>query len=405
MLLLVVLLPLLAACGADRTEVAEPDHDEEIDRLRALPYLDFSPEKAEGGSGVVDWDPERAFLGYSLYSVRNYCSAELIDMDGDVLRSWTIEPCDKWSNAELQPNGDLLVVGVDPIEVDTRAGHLGARYVARLDWDGNEVWKARLPAHHDVQPVPESDRLITLDWNYRRIPAINTEIDVRDNRLALLSKEGEVLESKSLYDLMSVGAPYNFRSVLAGEKGGEPELDIFHANSVEWFGYDDLIGSHPAYGPNNVLVSIRHQNAIAVIDWQREELVWSWGQDELAGPHDATFLPNGNIMVYDNGLGRGWSRILEVDPRTDEIVWRYQAPKKRRRFYSVARGSNQRLPNGNTLIAESDRGRAFEVTPEGETVWSWKIPHVNDQGHRATIVRIERYVRDENGHFVVPELP
>ena len=37
-------------------------------------------------------------------------------------------------------------------------------------------------------------------------------------------------------------------------------------------------------------------------------------------------------------------------------------------------GSAQRLPNGNTLIAESSFGRFFEVTTEGEIVWEYVNP-------------------------------
>jgi hypothetical protein len=37
-------------------------------------------------------------------------------------------------------------------------------------------------------------------------------------------------------------------------------------------------------------------------------------------------------------------------------------------------GSSQRLSNGNTLIIESNDGRAFEVTAEGEVVWEFYNP-------------------------------
>jgi hypothetical protein len=62
-----------------------------------------------------------------------------------------------------------------------------------------------------------------------------------------------------------------------------------------------------------------------------------------------------------------------MDPLTGEIVWQYQPPPPEV-FYSYTRGSSQRLGNGNTLICESDKGRAFEVTPEGEIVWIWLNP-------------------------------
>jgi len=38
-------------------------------------------------------------------------------------------------------------------------------------------------------------------------------------------------------------------------------------------------------------------------------------------------------------------------------------------------GAADRLPNGNTLITESDGGRAFEVTQQAEVVWEFYNPH------------------------------
>jgi len=68
---------------------------------------------------------------------------------------------------------------------------------------------------------------------------------------------------------------------------------------------------------------------------------------------------------------RDYSRIIEFDPVTLEIVWEYKDGK---RFYSYFISSAQRLPNGNTLICEGAKGRIFEVTREGEIVWEYISP-------------------------------
>ena len=120
----------------------------------------------------------------------------------------------------------------------------------------------------------------------------------------------------------------------------------------------------------------------------RARELWRVADDHLdEAQDDATILANGHILVFDNGLQRGWSRVLEVDPLTDRIVWEYGATD-RERFYSRGRGNAQRLPNGNTLIADSDNGRAFEVTHEGDLVWEFRNPFlVEKQGrnHRAPL--------------------
>src|SRR5262249_3482889 len=64
---------------------------------------------------------------------------------------------------------------------------------------------------------------------------------------------------------------------------------------------------------------------------------------------------------------------VEINPATNEIVWKYQ-DKPAWNFFSPRMGYAQRLPNGNTLITESSFGRFFEVTNEGEIVWEYVNP-------------------------------
>ena len=55
-------------------------------------------------------------------------------------------------------------------------------------------------------------------------------------------------------------------------------------------------------------------------------------------------------------------------------MWSYEGGL-RHPFYSETCGAAHRLPNGNTLITETDKGRAFEVTESGEIVWEYYSPH------------------------------
>jgi hypothetical protein len=166
-----------------------------------------------------------------------------------------------------------------------------------------------------------------------------------------------------------------------------PWIDLFHSNSLEWIRHEHLFSKDSLYGPDKILVSIRHQDRVVIYDWQEAEFTWSWGQGEISGPHDAHMLENGHILLFDNGLSRNWSRAVELDPLSRQIVWTYEG-SPRQSFYSASKGSVQRLPNGNTLLAESDRGRAIEVNPDGETVWEFICPYHVDKRKRASIVRM-----------------
>jgi Arylsulfotransferase (ASST) len=92
--------------------------------------------------------------------------------------------------------------------------------------------------------------------------------------------------------------------------------------------------------------------------------------------HAPVALDNGRILVFDNGNFRAGqhvvrSRVVEIDPATQTVVWSYTDPMASS-FYKPCMG--QRLPNRNTHITESATGRLFGVTPDGEVVWEFILP-------------------------------
>ncbi|GIS94317.1 MAG: hypothetical protein CM1200mP22_15540 [Dehalococcoidia bacterium] len=80
-------------------------------------------------------------------------------------------------------------------------------------------------------------------------------------------------------------------------------------------------------------------------------------------------------MLFDNGAhrrGMNFSRVIEVDPKANEIAWEYQGDPPLS-FYSYNISSAERQPNGNTLICEGAPGRVFEVTPSGDMSGSMSV--------------------------------
>ncbi len=391
---------LSAGCQQDREreppEAPAEVSEEERQRLLALPYAGFTEAATPGErSGTLRYDPARSYPGYNLYTSRNLRLAELIDAGGRVLRSWHRETSGAWLRSVLLPGGDLLVVGLHARIPErtpaTEAETAGARYLMRLSWHGEVLWKRDLPVHHDVAPAPEG-RLVTLTLNTRRAPRIHPTRPIIDNEIALLTADGEVLEKRSLFDVMRAKlAPVHDPP---GVVKTEP-IDFFHANAVRWLDDPALEARSPIYSTRNVLVTSRTLDSVLLFDWDSAKLVWAWGRGVLSGPHDARVLANGNVLVFDNGIKRSppWSRVLEVDPLTGRIAWQYVAPAPTD-FYSLSRGASQRLPGGSTLITDSDSGRAFEVTADGEIVWEYLSPHIDARGRRATLVRLYRYEED-----------
>lgn len=209
--------------------------------------------------------------------------------------------------------------------------------------------------------------------------------------MLVLSSEGQLLREYSLYDLLSSN-PDLYRLPRSTDHEGatlkDGSVDLLHANSCARMPHPSLQGRSELYGESCVLVCMRHQNLVAIVDLQRERLLWVWGPGRVQYPHEATWLENGNVLVFDNGTkSRGYSRIVEVDPATGEVVWEYRArpPKD---FFSAGRGTAQALSGGNVLVASSAQGRIFEVRRGGGVVW--RYVHRGEDGRRR-VIRAERY--------------
>ncbi len=393
----------LSACGETsesegratvdvREERPEPDATaaaEELEALRALGYAGYTESSTDEAGGVVSWDRERSYPGYNLFATRNSRKAELIDAEGAGIRSWSLAKEGHWERVRLLANGDVLVIGSDLDPPPGKRNNEAGRFLARLSWDNELRWLRHGSFHHDVAEAP-GERLLTLSFHYEIVPEIHPSVQTRLDSLTFVNAEGEVVEKVSLYDVLrDQGELFTVQNHKPVGKGDEAHVDLFHTNTVSFM--RAIEGrSHPMYAADHVLVTIRNQDAVVVINLATEELVWAFGPGEMVGPHDGRLLDNGHILVFDNGLGRNWSRVLEVDPLTGKIVWEMRAPEPSD-FYSPNRGGAQRLPNGNTLISSSVQAEAFEVTPDGETVWRFLNPTLNDDGERSTMNRTERH--------------
>ena len=171
-------------------------------------------------------------------------------------------------------------------------------------------------------------------------------------------------------------------------KGG----DWGHANSISVIPPNHH--TSPELRPGNIIVSQRSTNTIFIVDKQTGAIVWKVGpEDHLTfGQHAPYMIPQGlagegNILVFDNGSGTGYplrrfapgsSRVLEIDPVTQAIVWTYSASDSglsRFSFFANIVSNAERLPNGNTLICSGAKGRIFEIGPNGELIWEYMSPY------------------------------
>ena len=381
-LLVALLLWLLP--GLERSGAVDGIERETAQMLEALGYAEWTDGRGVDldTSGVVRFDPDRTAPGYNLFTSRARSPAILQGLDGETLHEWN-QPLwerGKWQHVELQPDGSLFLL-------------VKHEALVKFSWDSEVLWKFESAVHHDLDVAPDG-RVYVLDQESRRFSHKGESIPVNDNQIVVLSPEGEVLREISLYPLLADFVPperlrkmqeFNPKDAKV-EDSSFIDLEALHTNSVEVL-REDLGGVAPA---GSLLLSVRNLDLVVIIDAEGKEVLWSWGPGEIIRQHHATLLPNRNILLFDNRDGENWSRVLEIDPVTKQVVWEYRGTEAEP-FYSYSRGSSQKLANGNVLIAESNRGRAFEVTPAGEIVWEYRNPEVSlSKMKRGTFYRMTR---------------
>ena len=196
---------------------------------------------------------------------------------------------------------------------------------------------------------------------------------------------------------------------------------------------------------DQIMVTVRHFSEIWIIDHSASaeeaagsaggnagkggDLLYRWGNprahragtpadQRLFWPHNAHWIPEGapgagNVLIFNNGweypgFKREYTSIDEVAPPSDgynyrldagaaygpsESLWTYTSPE-RYSFYAYKESGAQRLPNGNTLIADGPAARIFEVTRDGKTVWDFTRAM---QDPFDTVYRAYRYAPDHPG--------
>jgi len=300
----------------------------------------------------------------------------LIDMDGKPLHEWTARTAVQYLT--LLPDGNLLYSTRDrsPIE------KTGLREV---DPAGNVVWSYHCRIDHDYRVLDSGNLPIHCVMD-KMAPAIGPELK-RCPYFIEVTRQKQVL-----WEWFGEQHFEDLRRCLGGERSeyvlerirADYPFDWAHNNTGQSLPDTAAAARDQRFAPGNILFSYRSLDTIGVIERATGEIVWAWGPGVLDGQHQPTLMPDGRILVFDNGTRRRWSRVLIVDPLAEEVVWEYRA-EPQEAFFSAYISGAQLLPNGNLLVCEGGAGHLFEVTPDKQVVWDYRSPHPSQHGiYRAT---------------------
>jgi len=344
--------------------------------------IDHCMPRPPAALGVTLHESARTRPGLTLCHSSGCRSAWLVDLAGNERHRWRLDRGPRWHEVQLLDSGRLLVVCSDKCYSPKAVSDHG---LVELDRDSNVVWESHARVHHDARRLANGNTLVVANAP-AQYPEIQSEPFIYDY-LQELDPEGNVVWTWHF-------APHQHQLHLPDDFAPPPGFgDWPHINTAQVLPDTPAAKRNDCFTAGNVLVSPRHLHRIFVVDRRTGDIVWQWGEGVILGPHQPTMLPTGNILLFDNGWGpplRGWSQVLEIEPATGEIVWRYRTDPPTD-FWSPVGSGAQRLPDGNTLVCAmnwNEPGRVFEVTPDGVIVWEYWNPE------ERSIYRAYRYAPD-----------
>lgn len=149
--------------------------------------------------------------------------------------------------------------------------------VFRIDKDSKLLWRYDIRTHHDVC-VHDNGDIYVMIREPKLIPSIHPILPVLDDGILILDANGK---PKSRFSLLNIlrKSPYRFllRSIAhLVPESRDGHLDMMHSNHVEVFdGKLERLG--PLYKQGNLLISMRNNHSIAILDGETHAILWLWG--------------------------------------------------------------------------------------------------------------------------------
>ena len=276
------------------------------------------------------------------------------DETGNIVWYYIIPPVIELDNIgspntiQQKPNGNLVYIGYKCCIIEiTPLGEMVDQITA-----GDA---AGIP-HHDFLILDDerilypSDTQITLDDSANGgapdTPAVVDTLNIWDPQTGIIE---QVWDSRDFWDISDLAQ----RGLWTKQSG---HYRWTHINSVS------------SGRRGNFILSSRNRHQVFSLSPDFQSIEWQLGgpdsdyafpdpNDRFYGQHTPSELPNGNILLFDNGLNRPdseggeYSRVLELrldhENRTAVKVWEYRSATNP---YASFVSSAFRLDNGNTLV-------------------------------------------------------
>ena len=328
----------------------------------------FTSASNSGGLEMVDWNNNTVW-NYELNTDTQLSHHDAIMMPNGnfLLLTW-----------ELEFTEDLIAWGRDPKQI-AQQGFMWSEKVIEVEPSfpegGTVVWEWNIKDHYiqDFDPTKEN------------FGVVEDHPELFDINLPELNS-GNSNATRDWNHFNAIDYNETLDQILISTRNSDEIWILDHSTSIA------EAGSHSGgrYGKGGDIL-YRWGNASAY----RQALV---SDQELFGQHGVHWIKDGledagKIMIFNNGNGRpgtDYSSVEILDPPQDSLGFYTSTPgapfgpeestnifgstSSFEFFYSAFLSNAQRLENGNTLVNNGSNGTVFEITPNKDIVWIYRIP-------------------------------
>jgi hypothetical protein len=324
---------------------------------------------------------------------------KVITRDGEALHRWRIDWFDGfWPDPHHIPKRSMPrkrpathIHGIALLKNGDLVFNLAQLGMARVELCGNVVWRLPYQTHHSLH-VDETGNIWVAGQKLIKERSPNLpgyRPPYWEFTVLKVTPGGETLREISIPDLLIKNELQGLLYMSATkDRSTQVSGDTLHLNDVEIF----PAHLQPAvFEKGDVMISLRNVHAIMVFNPDTLNIKYlSIGK--VVRQHDPDFVDGERISIFDNNLvaseSQGsHSKIVVVSARNDQVQVIYSGSGEQP-FYTDIMGKQQWLPNGNILITEATKGRAFEIDPEGKLVWEYF--NLVDKGRLALLTEAER---------------
>lgn len=376
---------------------------------------------------IVANDPTKTSPGFTMFTIWKWTGTPTANLDGPTSSIVALDPEGQVVWYYLQggpptantptapkklPNGDLLFVWGEAgwSEIDMMGNTVRSYLSSQMGLDS---------MHHEVALEPSSPDYLGLSTELREVSGYptgdggTTTLPIVGDIIAEFNADGGVLNEWHALDMLDPhreGNPAMFNTPFWNGLYTDAGLtkDWTHGNAVT---------TDPADG--NIIASSRTQGWIykfartdggtPTVEWRLgaggDFTLTNAGETFQYGQHGVNVLPNGNLMMFDNGNNRPgpdgginqFSRALEYSLDTTNmtatIAWQFQDTSP---FFAQFIGSSYQLANGDVLVCAG--GLVDNLALALQSPSNLKYARIMEVTHDPVPVKVMEYkVREELG--------